>query len=41
MLFTWMSSVALSYVAKNADPAVATVSLKMKDGEANAAVLEK
>ena len=33
--------VALSYAAKNADLAVATVSLKMKDGEANAVALEK
>ena len=33
--------VALSYAAKNADLAVATVSLKMKDGEANAVALRK
>jgi len=33
--------VALSYAAKNTDLAVATVSLKMKDGEANAVALRK
>ncbi|VLU12688.1 ABC transporter substrate-binding lipoprotein [Streptococcus pneumoniae] len=33
--------VALSYAAKNAGLAVATVSLKMKDGDANAVALRK
>ena len=41
MLFTWMSQLPLVMLLKNADLAVATVSLKMKDGEANAVALRK
>ena len=33
--------VALSYAAKNSDLAVATVSLTMKEGEANAVAIKK
>ena len=41
MLSTMDEPVALSYAAKNADLAGATVSLKMKDGEADAVALRK
>ena len=41
MQFTWMSLLPLSYVGKNSDLAVATETLTMKEGEANAVALRK